>query len=345
MLRIAGSLAVTLTAFVSLVQAEVVIEMVTVGDPGNAGEYSGSNYNFGPVLVGEVDYTYNIGKYEVTNGQYREFLNAKAALGDSYRLWNSSMRGIVRTGTGTLADPFVYSAKDGDATWDSRPVSAVTFWNAARFCNWLHNGQGSRPTEMGAYTSIGNDTLFARQAGAKFFLPTEDEWYKAAYYKSGSRDAGYWEYATQSDVKPDNNAPANDSGNSANGWDADGYTVGPPDYSVPVDSYGLSESVYGTLNQNGNVEEWTETAIDMPYSGAVWRATRGGSWDPDGVFRASYRDCDDPTYANYLRGFRVASPFVPTTVPEPSTIVALLLGIVSVIIWKRRKALGDAATG
>jgi hypothetical protein len=33
-------------------------------------------------------------------------------------------------------------------------------------------------------------------AGATFHLPTADQWYKAAYYKGGSTNAGYWDYAS-----------------------------------------------------------------------------------------------------------------------------------------------------
>ena len=62
----------------------VVIETVTVGNPGNPGEpqFDGS--------FGGVSYVFEIGKYEVTAGQYTAFLNAVATT-DSYALYNLSM--------------------------------------------------------------------------------------------------------------------------------------------------------------------------------------------------------------------------------------------------------------
>ena len=78
------------------------------------------------------------------------------------------------------------------ADWANRPVNYVSFWDAARFANWLHNGQPTGPqgpgtTEGGAYHDVGNQTLFGRNAGAKFFIPTENEWYKAAYHDQDCR--------------------------------------------------------------------------------------------------------------------------------------------------------------
>lgn len=59
------------------------LEWVTVGDPGNANDTHGDGY-------GGVQYVYNIGKYEVTNAQYCEFLNAVAA-SDPYGLYDTNM--------------------------------------------------------------------------------------------------------------------------------------------------------------------------------------------------------------------------------------------------------------
>ena len=86
----------------------------------------------------------------------------------------------------------------------NKPVNYVNWFDAARVANWLHNGQGSGSTETGAYT-LNNATTGDAPAvnpGASYFLPTEDQWYKAAYYKGGGTNAGYWEYGTQSDAAP-----------------------------------------------------------------------------------------------------------------------------------------------
>ena len=90
-------------------------------------------------------------------------------------------------------------------------MNYVSFWDAARFANWLHNGQPTGPqgpgtTEDGAYHDVGNQTLFGRNAGAKFFIPTEDEWYKAAYHKNDGVTGNYWDYPTASEHRADQHA-------------------------------------------------------------------------------------------------------------------------------------------
>jgi len=90
---------------------------------------------------------------------------------------------------------------------NNKPVLFVTWFDCARYCNWLHNGkpkglQNLSTTEDGAYLLNGKiigDSV-ARKPGAAYFIPTHNEWYKAAYYKGGSTNAGYWKYATQTDT-------------------------------------------------------------------------------------------------------------------------------------------------
>ena len=63
---------------------ESVFHFVPVGNPGNAADPATGS------LYGDVNYEYSIGQYEITIGQYTEFLNAVAA-SDPYGLYNSSM--------------------------------------------------------------------------------------------------------------------------------------------------------------------------------------------------------------------------------------------------------------
>jgi len=135
----------------------VIIETVPVGNPGNAGELSGSGAGGGGPdrVVAAVGYEYNIGKYEVTAGQYTEFLN-KVAATDTYGLYNTSIWSdslgcqIQRSGS---SGSYTYSVV-GD--WANRPVNYVSWGDAARFANWLHNtqatgAQDASTTEDGAY--------------------------------------------------------------------------------------------------------------------------------------------------------------------------------------------------
>jgi sulfatase modifying factor 1 len=171
------------------------ISMVRVGNPGNAPDLVHPS-RWSP---GSVDYEYNIGKYEVTARQYTEFLNAvaKEDLHGLFSPFMSNPRGetwgwganIQRAGE---SPNFSYSVA---ANWADRPVNYVSFWDAVRFANWLHNGQPTGPpgpetTEGGAYHDLESHELFGRNPGAWFFLPTENEWYKAAYHDKTAGLAG-----------------------------------------------------------------------------------------------------------------------------------------------------------
>src|SRR5439155_22638357 len=91
-----------------------------------------------------------------------------------------------------------------------------------------------------------------RVRGARWFLPIEDEWYKAAYYDPAKTDgAGYWLYATRSDAPPTPEFPPGGT-NSAN-YAQQGLT---PDQLTETGAYRQSSSAYGTYDQNGNIGEW-----------------------------------------------------------------------------------------
>lgn len=214
-------------------RAALVMDFVTVGDVGNAADSTG---------FGAVNYAYKIGKYEVTIGQYTAFLNAVAST-DSYELYNAAMAtdlniaGISRSGS---SGSYSYSVINNSGSSANRPITYVSWFDAARFVNWLENGQptgsqGISTTENGAYTLDGvNSGIIAKNAinpntgqALTYWIPSEDEWYKGAYYKGGGTNAGYWLYPTQS-----NSAPGNSIGNSANsanyfkmGIGANGYSL------------------------------------------------------------------------------------------------------------------------
>ena len=97
-----------------------------------------------------------------------------------------------------------------------KPVVYVSFWDAARFANWLHNrkpsgAQNNSTTEDGAYTLRGqtspSNASVTRNVGAQVFIPTEDEWYKSAYHKNDGVTGNYWDFPTSTDVTPLSNQP------------------------------------------------------------------------------------------------------------------------------------------
>lgn len=288
----------------------VSIVNVPVGDPGNDGDTRYPDMANGVSSFGSVDYRYNIGKHEVTAGEYTAFLNA-VAKADTYDLYHTDMWGsdygckIQRSGS---SGDYTYSVAPEYA---NRPVNCVSWGDATRFANWLHNGQptgeqNASTTEDGSYSLNGAISSAAlqdvtRKTGATWVIPTEDEWYKAAYYKGGSTNAGYWDYPTSSDLDPGRNL-ADASGNNAN-YDGDPYPIDPPYYTTVVGRFLNSASPYGTFDQGGNVLEWNEAVL---YSSN--RGVRGGSYyryNGVGMLKASYRDHDDPTYQNVNLGFRV----------------------------------------
>jgi len=327
------------------------LEMVTVGDPGNAGELSGAGAGgYGPDRIcGAVSYEYRIGKYEVTAGQYTEFLNAVGGV-DTYALYNMTMSntssgsGITQSGGGTGGNPYTYSVATDFA---NRPVNWVSFWDACRFVNWLNNDQPTGPqdaatTERGAYTLNGykgaDGRTIQRNANAKWAVTSEDEWYKAAYYKGGSTDAGYWDYPTSSNSVPGTDmTEATNPGNNVNYYYGSGMPI-PIDsgkYTTVAGEFQLSDSPYGTFDQGGNVVEWNEAIVyegsDWSYCGLRGGSFYGGNYD---YLHASYRGNDTyyapPTYEYDNVGFRVSE------VPEPGSAVLLIAGAVAVF---RRRAM------
>jgi sulfatase modifying factor 1 len=290
----------------------VTIDLVTVGNPSNPADPQGPN------LFGRVTTSYQIGKTEITNAQYLEFLNAKAA-SDPYGLYNSSMGafegGIIQQGsagsfTYALKAPVVGGGPGGsDYTYGDKPVVYVSWYDAIRFANWMNNGQGSGDTETGAYTLLGgtpvpsNATSITRSANATWFLPTENEWYKAAYYNAAT--SSYFDYAAGSDATPDNHLPADDSGNSANYLIGLNTTTGDPGLPyTPAGAYASSHSPYGTFDQGGNVAEWNETLVNQA---TVTRGSRGGAWDTDATaLTAATRGSSLATKETDDIGFRLA---------------------------------------
>jgi formylglycine-generating enzyme len=321
------------------------VQFVTVGDPGNTADQATGN------LYGAVPYNFQMGKCDVTLGQYCQFLNAVATVGDPYGLYNIHMAngwgqftfGITQSGTlGSYT--YTVTGAAGGCNINNMPANSISWGDAARFCNWLQNGQPSAPgtlegtgtTETGAYSLNGATSqtglmLITRNTGAAYVIPTENEWYKAAYYKGGGTNAGYWLYPTQSSTTP-SNALSVTGTNNANFYDyygtGNGGFTDPANYLTPVGAFTDSPSPYETYDMGGDVWQWNETAVTSSS-----RGLRGGSFNLYSNYLAtSTRDDYDPTNEYFNEGFRVAS------VPEPGSIsllVAASFGVVSIAIHRR----------
>ncbi|MEI8372587.1 MAG: SUMF1/EgtB/PvdO family nonheme iron enzyme [Planctomycetota bacterium] len=363
-MMIRGLLAAVLVASAVAVQADVFqmptgqtsLETVWVADTKNAADTTVMNDS--TTGYGKVDYAYQMGTYEVTNAQYTQFLNAKlpditVLTNDTFGLYNSGMGASTYGGisyTSGAASGAKFAAKSG---YENRPVNYVSWYDSLRFANWLQNGQGAVSTESGTYTiddggpNSGTVTIPTAEVRASWdnahkhwVLPSENEWYKAAYYDPNKvGGAGYWLYPTKSNDAPYSDNPASlafptnsanyrNNDGLANGYN-DGYAVGSP-YLTNVGAYASSSSPYGTFDQGGNVWEWNEA----DFSSRAVCGLRGGSFNGNTLYLASSsRYYNKPAGEDYDLGFRVAS------VPEPSSFAMLAVGAIGLMgwAWRRRK--------
>jgi formylglycine-generating enzyme required for sulfatase activity len=279
-----------------------------------------------------------MGRTEVTAAQYTEFLNSVAA-NDVYGLYSTAMEtapqvaGIARSG---VPGNYSYTVMGTEGNF---PISFVDWGDAARFANWLHNGQpvgaqDDSSTEAGAYSLQGAVTDAAllavtRNAIATWVIPNESEWYKAAYYQpaaAGGDADGYWLYPTASNSEPNSDQPPGEpviEANAANFFRTEfptfGYNEGyaitgesssqfDKNYLSNVGAYTQSPGYYGTFDQAGNVSEWNE---GLRFNGTS-RGIRGGSWFDRSTLLQSQIPFHGPaTGRSPLTGFRVA------LIPEP----------------------------
>ena len=320
-----GGVVALLSSF-ALPAHAVTIDWVTVGDPGNTADTAPAGY-------GDVATSFQIMKYEFTNQQYTDFLNSVDASGTNPNsVYNASMGSDARGGisfTSGAASGSKYAAR---TNMGDKPVNYVSWFNAARVSNWLMNGGiSSSSTETGAYTLNGSTsgTAPAVNLGATFSIPTDNQWHKAAHYKGGSTNAGYWNYATQSDTAPTAvTAGSTGIGSAGSTGDFANYlsvaTWNSQQGNVTTVGTNGRAGAYGAFDMSGNVYEWTDLTGAIGSS----RGIRGGDWKSQGAFSPGSAG-DYGTIAasggnSNSIGFRLASP---VAVPEPSTWVMGLAGL------------------
>lgn len=166
---------------------------IYVRSTGNPNSYSSS----GIENLGVVNQSYRISIYETTNNQYAQYLNivATGINATSSGLYDTRMGGEVYGGILRSSDSseFSYTVKNN---MSNKPVTFVSYINVLKYINWLHNGTPNSfvsnsiedVLENGAYSILtdGSNYLVNINNNKKYFLPTLDQWYKAAYFKPES---------------------------------------------------------------------------------------------------------------------------------------------------------------
>jgi formylglycine-generating enzyme required for sulfatase activity len=268
---------------------------------------------------GIVNGDYRMGAYEITNDQ-----------------WNKFAASLGMPVTGNPSTAYDYSPY---FTGTNVPTNSVSWYEAAQFVNWLNTSTGHQAAYKFTGAQGTGDYTFApwssgdlgynvgnpyRNANAFYFMPSEDEWVKAAYWNGTALQT----YATK----------AGDTlfqGNGTNGgWNYydNGYATNP--YG-PWNIGSGSEELNGTHDMMGNVWEWMESPwASGDYGAGSSRGLRGGVWfRGSDILAASFRYYDDPPDEIYSIGFRVAS------VPEPgSLIMTAMIALTGLLYYRRQHA-------
>lgn len=321
-------------------------DWITISAPGNA-PYTGP-FPFGGEIMngrGSVGYDYRIARTEISTGNWLEFVNTFSTQGDFPQelfgtpsfIWGPSNWGAGPDGS--YSGPgFRHRLSDQPQAAD-RPVNGIGWRHAAIYCNWLHNGKQATLASLmtGAYDAstfgqfIGPDGRLmvsdntARLDGARYFMPTLDEWSKAVYYdphRYGQDQGGWWLYPNGSDSPPVPGPPGAGGGETSAGYLIPGDPFGA--WDIPLGAYTGSLSPWGLLDTSGGVIEWTESPQFPGNSEEPMLA--GGTFAGD----ENYIVGDHITGTSGLgliggasAGIRLASP-----VPSPGTVAfcVVLLG-------------------
>jgi hypothetical protein len=278
-------------------------KFVPIGSPGNPADTTGD-----PNPAGSVPYSYRIGKYEISE----QMIDKVNALGNL---------GITK-----------------DTRGPDKPATSIDWFEAARFVNWLNESTGHTPaykfvnvigprggvigTEFALWepSDVGyNSCNLFRNRFAKYFLPSADEWYKAAYFDPATNT--WYDFPTGSNMPSTSVAGGIDPGTAIYRQE---LSAGPADI---MNAGGLSP--YGTMAQGGNVGEWEESAMDLLNNNtAERRGGRGDNWQELGAGSAPVRSGGFPSIPHFAVGFRVVS------IPEPNTMVIVIS--VSLFVLPRR---------
>lgn len=312
------------------------IEFVPITAAGNAA-YQSANPNDLVNGRGSVGYNYQIGKFEVTTAQWVEFFNAAYDRPADDRLPYLIPPDFWGAAPTTPQTP-------GGLRWtvpagnEMRPVGNISWRMAAMYCNWLHNGKSAERSaflngayDVGTFSYVGNifQDQLSRSAGARYWIPTWDEWLKAAHYDPAKVNVdgtlgGWWRYSNTSDTPYTYGPPGSGTANA-------GFFPG--NFAIPLGAYTTTTSPWGAFDMAGGTGEWTE-GVRTLIGGDRYRIFEGSYWSEDAsiadlVDQIRNRSGDEfPHIPTFEFGLRIA------TIPSPPW---YSLAVVCLIISARRR--------
>jgi hypothetical protein len=280
---------------------QFTVDFVEIGNTSN------TNSSLG---YGAVPYQYRMGKYEISQLQVTK----------------ATLLGLANVSAGAWAN--------------NRPAGSVNWYEAAAFVNFLNTNSGRTAAYNLAWSgsawsmtlqaasnawTLGGTNLY-RNKNSFYFLPSEDEWFKSAYYNPSN--STYYTYPLGSNSAP---TVIGNGGGTTAGTAVYAQTIFPAGPAEVERAGGLTP--YGVMGGAANVWDWVESSFDGANTNASANRTfRGGAYAQQSpLILSSYRQSVAPTIGNTDMGFRVAS------VPEPSTYALFLLGAGAAYLWKRRK--------
>ncbi len=227
-----------------------------------------------------IDQEYWLGRFPVTNAQFRRFVQANPDFRTTAEQQGSA---YAWTGKGWQESKGAdwqhpRSPESSLEGKDEHPVVCVSWHDALAYCHWLNRAYGKELPQ-----------------GWSFRLPTEAEWEKASRDPRGSRE---WPWGNEAPDASYCNFDMN------------------MDDTTPVGVYSpKGDSPYGCADMAGNVWEWTQSGFEKyPYNAddrregtkANLRVLRGGGFGFGRSVRCAYRYWGDPDYRSEDTGFRVA---------------------------------------
>ncbi|MBY0307443.1 MAG: formylglycine-generating enzyme family protein [Phycisphaerales bacterium] len=331
------------------VTSDYGLDFVTVNLRGNPGYVAGQYPNDGGGSgLGAVDGSFRIARTEVPTALWVDFFNAASYVGATQGVipflqlpsgWGA-VNDSAYTGPGQR---WVVASSMGPTAPNQAgymiPVGDISWRTAAIFCNWLNNDRaltreafmnGAYDVSTFGFATGGFSDQVAHNPGARFFIPTQDQWVAAAHYDPSRANGdgttgGYWVYPTTSDTAPVYLPP--ELGGEANAaFNRQGrvWTVGLGDYPTV-------QSPWGLLDAAGGSSEWLETPFyqenalfpssrlnegsgrfDTPWSDPLW--VHGGAF---------------PSEIDWTFGLRIAA-----SMPTPSS--GCLLAWVAAQVLRRR---------